>query len=88
MPGDQWVAQIRKKQCDQNTCVGEQCDIRGCDCEEDSYSYQEKQIYISIYLFTNNTDISLVGGGGVNYQYSKINVMLFFINHLLHEFRV
>ena len=52
----------KKKQCVQNTCVGEQCDIRGCDCDEDSYSYLEKQIYISIYLFKNNTDISLVGG--------------------------
>ena len=28
----------KKKQCAQNNCVGEQCDNRGCDCDEDSYS--------------------------------------------------
>ena len=26
----------KKKQCAQNNCVGEQCDNRGCDCDEDT----------------------------------------------------
>ena len=40
--GIQGVAQTRKKQYTQNNCVGEQCDNRGCDCDEDSYSCLEQ----------------------------------------------
>ena len=41
----------KKKQCAQNNCVGEQCDNRGCDCDEDSYSYLEQTMYMYNYKF-------------------------------------
>ena len=39
----------KKKQCAQNNCVGEQCDNKGCDCDEDSYSHLEETIYMYKY---------------------------------------
>ena len=32
----------KRKQYAQNTCVGEKCDDRGCDGDEDSNSYLEQ----------------------------------------------
>ena len=39
----------KKNQCAQNNCVGEQCDNRGCDCDEDSNSHLEKTLYMYKY---------------------------------------
>ena len=41
----------KRKQCSQNTCFGEQCDNRGCDCDEDSNSCLEQAMYMYKYKF-------------------------------------
>ena len=41
----------KKKQCAQNNCVNEQCDNRGCNGDEDSYSYLEQTMYMYKYKF-------------------------------------
>ena len=57
--GIQGTGQISENTLKVCTCVGENCDDRGCDCDEDSNSYLEQTTYMyKIYQFTNHADIS------------------------------
>ena len=56
-----------KRKYAHNTCVGENCDDRGCDCDDKATVILNKphicKTKYSIYQFTNHADISFVAGG-------------------------